>query len=156
MLKRYFCSLGATAGCRNYTILGGTGGGSWSATQCGVNSPISGNLTSGQSIVTPCIVEGSLVLNNATIVTSSECSTQPIGRALEVGYGSSGQGSACGVKRTVWVADNYTDIVTGAVVYTNRFMTQTLQGQTFIADTQGVIYAISSTGIVGAPTGNIC
>lgn len=156
MLKKYFCSLGASAGCRTYTLLGGTGGGSWSATQCGVNSPISGNLTSGQSAQTPCIVEGSLVLNNVTIVTSSSCSSQPIGRALQVGYGSSGQGSACGIPQTVWVSQDYEDIVTGATVYTNRFMTTPLTGQTFIADTSGKIYQISSNGIVGAWTGNIC
>lgn len=156
MLKQYVQALGAAAGCRSYTILGGTGGGSWSASQCSTNAPISGNLTSGQSIQTPCIVEGTLVLNNATIVTSNACSSQPIGRALEVGYSAGGQGGACGMTQTVWVSQEYEDIVTGAVVYTNRFMTQTLQGQAFIRDTQGVIYAISSTGIVGAPTGNIC
>lgn len=82
--------------------------------------------------------------------------TPVIGNAVICGYSSINQGGACGMTTTVWVEPPNTDIVQGITVYTNRFLTQTLQGQAFIRDSTGVLYEISSLGVVGAATGNIC
>lgn len=51
----------------------------------------------------------------------------------------------------------YTDIVPGAVVYTDLELTTPLTGYSFIVSAAGVIYALSSTtGEVGAVTGGTC
>lgn len=57
----------------SYTILGLSGGGMWSGTLSSTGLPDSGGLSSGESIVTPCLITGSLVLNNAQVIITSIC-----------------------------------------------------------------------------------
>ena len=63
----------APVSCSTFTIFSASGG-TWSGTLC-EGGAVSGGILSGESIVTPCIQTDSLVLNSATVVTSSPCTS---------------------------------------------------------------------------------
>lgn len=156
MMKQYMQALTPKRTCRNY-IVASNSGGTWSGVRCDNNQPVSGSVPAGGSIQTGCIVEGSLVLNNATNPYSSECAA-PTGNVVIVGYTDQvAPGNACATTTQVWVASPDTDIAPGVQVYVSPYLTLKLLNKTYIKkQSNGEIFNISNDGIVGASTGLFC
>jgi hypothetical protein len=76
-----FVGSDGTVDCATYVVVGiaGGGGGTWSGVLCSTSGtagkPVSGAVEAGKSMVTPCLVVGSLVLNGANSVTATPCGT---------------------------------------------------------------------------------
>lgn len=77
--------------------------------------------------------------------------TATFANPVSSGYTDTVAGNVCPLTIIVWVPPPYTDIATGVQVYINKTMTLKLLGQSYIKDSTGKIFNISTTGVVGAP-----
>mgnify|MGYP003333400474 CR=1 FL=1 len=59
--------------CAIYAVYSDVGGGTWSGTSCSTGLPVSGIVPSSGSILTECILVGSLVLNSASVGATFSC-----------------------------------------------------------------------------------
>ena len=59
--------------CASFDLTGGTGGGSWSALECGTLTPVGGDVDEGAEFDSGCIVISSLSLSNVSSANETEC-----------------------------------------------------------------------------------
>ena len=59
--------------CATYYLVGGLGGGSWSALECGTLNPVGGDIGEGIVQSSGCIVISSLVLTNVSAANETAC-----------------------------------------------------------------------------------
>lgn len=59
--------------CASFDLTGGTGGGSWSALECGTLTPVGGDVDEGAEFDSGCIVISSLSLSNVTSANEAAC-----------------------------------------------------------------------------------